>query len=261
MISQPLTDGNKGLPEESGSPGRGESSGACRDGVFRRRLHLYLRLQVVHNGIVNILADDAGFQQFVKDGVLSGFSLFHTAAASAGLSGNRLRALAVLIRSLRGLFVRAALDWCLRLRICRTLRGHLLMTAAAGPPGCLRSALTVLAVLRRSQGLAAFGCLVVCIGCLRLGGLILRLAVAAGLLLTVSVSADAEFSLALGSYAFADTGASFRKTGSGTLTLHAWPGINPGIVTVAEGAVNFAGNGGEAPGARAAPVAVQAGRA
>ena len=67
--------------------------------------------------------------------------------------------------------------------------------------------------------------------------------------LTVSVSADAEFSLALGSYSFADTGASFRKTGSGTLTLHAWPGINPGTVTVAEGAVNFAGNGGEAPGA------------
>ena len=67
--------------------------------------------------------------------------------------------------------------------------------------------------------------------------------------LTVSVSAAAEFSLALGSYSFADTGASFRKTGTGTLTLHAWPGINPGTVTVAEGTVNFAGNGDEAPGA------------
>ncbi len=67
--------------------------------------------------------------------------------------------------------------------------------------------------------------------------------------LTVSVASDMRFSLALGTYGFASTGASFRKTGQGTLTLQAWPGINPGTVTVAEGAVNFAGNGSEAPGA------------
>lgn len=67
--------------------------------------------------------------------------------------------------------------------------------------------------------------------------------------LAVAVPVDAEFHLALGTYSFADTGASFRKTGTGKLTLHAWPGINPGTVTVAEGAVAFAGNGNEAPGA------------
>lgn len=67
--------------------------------------------------------------------------------------------------------------------------------------------------------------------------------------LTVSVAADAEFSLALGSYSFAGTGASFRKTGSGKLTLHAWPGVNPGKVTIAEGPVDFVGNGDGAAGA------------
>lgn len=66
---------------------------------------------------------------------------------------------------------------------------------------------------------------------------------------TANVAADAEFTLALGAKDFMNTGASFRKTGNGTLTLHALGGVNPGTVTVAEGAVRFAGNGTLAPGA------------
>lgn len=67
--------------------------------------------------------------------------------------------------------------------------------------------------------------------------------------LTVDVPSDRGFSLALGTVDFKATGASFRKTGSGKLTLRANAGINPGTVTIAEGEVAFAGNGLEPAGA------------
>lgn len=67
--------------------------------------------------------------------------------------------------------------------------------------------------------------------------------------LTVDITTDTRFSLALGTADFTDTGASFRKIGQGKLTLQANSGINPGTVTIAEGSVAFAGNGDVAAGA------------
>lgn len=67
--------------------------------------------------------------------------------------------------------------------------------------------------------------------------------------LTVDVPSDRNISLALGTDDCRSTGASFKKTGAGKLVLHAHAGINPGTVTIAEGSIEFAGNGDEAAGA------------
>lgn len=64
---------------------------------------------------------------------------------------------------------------------------------------------------------------------------------------TLKADVDAEFSLRLG--ATNGTKSAVTKTGTGTLKLHPYRGMNFGTVTVSAGEVDFAGNGEEAPGA------------
>ena len=64
---------------------------------------------------------------------------------------------------------------------------------------------------------------------------------------TLKADVDAEFSLRLG--ATDGTKSAVTKTGTGTLKLHPYRGMNFGTVTVSAGTVAFAGNGEDAPGA------------